>query len=76
MEPDFNQEWHALGYWWGVWSVRVFNFVFGTSADEQRRIEERLKLYDETRKQLLDKGADPREAAAEAFAKARGTKLQ
>jgi hypothetical protein len=52
--------------------------VFGRqlSADEQRRIEQRLKLYDDTRKQLLNEGADPREAAAEAFAKARWTKLQ
>ena len=52
--------------------------VFGRplSADEQRKIEERLKLYDDTRKQFLDKGADPREAAVEAFAKARWKKLQ
>jgi hypothetical protein len=52
--------------------------VFGRplSADEQRRIEERLKLYDDARKKLLDEGADPREAAAEAFVKARWTKLQ
>ena len=52
--------------------------VFGRQLSAQRveRIEQRLKLYDETRKQLLDNGTDPREAAAEAFVKARFTKLQ
>jgi hypothetical protein len=51
--------------------------VFGRplSADEQRRIEERLRLYDDTRTQLLNEGADPREAAAEAFFRARWTKI-
>jgi hypothetical protein len=73
---DFNLEWHAWGFWWGVWSIGIFNFVFGFSADEQRKIEQRLKLYDDARKQLLDEGADPREAAVEAFTKARWTKLQ
>ncbi len=57
-------------------SMGIIVFDRQLSADEQRRIEERLKLYDDTRKQLLDKGSDPHEAAAEAFAKARWTKLQ
>ena len=72
---DINLEWEVLGFWSGVWFIGIFSF-FGFSGDEERRIEERLKLYDETRNQLLDEGADPREAAAEAFAKARWTKLQ
>ena len=76
MQRDFNLKWHALGFWWGVWFIGIFNFAFGTSADEQRKIEQRLKLYDDALKKLLDEGADPREAAAEAFAKARWTKLQ
>ena len=74
-ERDLSLEWHALGFWWGVWFIGIFSF-FDFSADEQRRIEERLKLYDDARKKLLDEGADPREAAAEAFVKARFTKLQ
>ena len=72
---DFELEWEALGFWSRVWFIGIFSF-FGFSGDEERRIEERLKLYDETRNQLLDEGADPREAAAEAFAKARWPKLQ
>ena len=52
--------------------------VFGRqlSVDEQRRIEQRLRLYDDARKKLHDEGAVSRKAAAEAFAKARWAKLQ
>jgi hypothetical protein len=72
---DFELGCEALGFWSGVWFIGIFSF-FNFSPDEERRIEQRLKLYDDTRTQLLDKGSDPREAAAEAFAKARWTKLQ
>ena len=47
--------------------------VFGRAlrVDEQRRIEQRLKLYDDSRKQYLADGCSEDEANARAFVSVR-----
>ena len=51
--------------------------VFGRALrdDERRRIEARLKLYDDTRKQYLADGCPEDEANAKALAKVRTIRL-
>jgi hypothetical protein len=51
--------------------------VFGQALrdDERRRIDARLKLSDDIRKQLIADGIEPGEANARALAKAQETKL-